>query len=533
LRRHSAFLVLLVAAGTLEFAFASQGRIASFGDDSVSYLVLANYFAGSSGDAFAAQWAPYHSHFPPLLPALLWLSGGVHDYRVAYAVVAGLSVLALPLVYRFASRELGGEAPGLAVVLAFVLMPTAWITLKGIMSESLYLFLAMASLAFFQARVEGREASPGDRLAFGLLLGLACLSRALGVALVLAYGAHCAVRLATGREKPRAGLLVPLAPVGAMLAAWYVLRPTAGSDAYLRAAAQVLAAWREDPAPMLVTSLANLASGWIASFSSQAHVSSIVDALALAVGAAALAGTALRLRRNRLDAWFVLASVAIVVPWVFSVENTRRLIYPLLPLLLLAAGDLVRWGIDRAAASRWSRAQVAAIAFAVPVVASLPALVLVARKASDADTVIPGYAYTYREVAEYYTTVDVKAARDRAKLAVVTLGGLESLEGATPPGSRVMWMRPEYVGVLGHREGIPFLYRWTPVELAREVKRTGTDYILQTWLFKTDLEVAQGNPRPTVSAYTHRAFGIGDIFLLLRVDRAALDAYLQQAGGAR
>jgi hypothetical protein len=523
----------LVLVAVLMFAFAWQDRLASFGDDSVSYLVLANYFAGSSGNEFAAQWAPYHSHFPPLFPALLWITGGVSDYRIAYALVAALAVLALPLIYRFSTLQLGSARAGLATTALFVLLPTAWITLKGVMSESLYLFLAMACLVHFETRLALREPSNADRLAFGTLLALACLSRALGIALVLAYVAHTAVRLVHRREPPHARLLLPLLPVAIAMALWYGLRPTLGSDAYTRTAGQIVASWQGDPARMLAASADHLSSAWIASFAAQDDVPRVLAAVALALGAIALAGVMLRVLRNRLDGWFLLVSLAIVFPWVFSPENTRRLIYPLVPLAIVAGADFARWALDRARLPLKSRPYLLAVAAAAPLLASFPALVLLAQKAVDREEVIPGYGYTYREVAEYYTTVNLEAARERAKLVVVTLEGLQSIDRVTPNAARVMWMRPEYVALLGRRQAVPFLYRWSPAELAREVKKSGTGYIVQDWLFKTDLEVAQGNPRLQIADYSHSAFNIGDIFALMQVDPAALDAYLARAGASR
>jgi len=520
----------LALVAVLMFAFAWQDKLASFGDDSVSYLVLANYFAGSSGNAFAAQWAPYHSHFPPLFPALLWLTGGASDYRVAYTLVAALAVLALPLIHRYSSLELGSPRAGLAATAIFVLLPTAWITLKGVMSESLYLCVTMACVLHYETRLAQREPSGGDRLVFGVLLALACLSRALGVALVIAYVAHVAVRVALRRERAHARLLLPLLPVAAALSLWYGLRPTLGSDAYQRTASQILSSWRDEPVRMLLAGVDHLSSAWIATFAAQDDVPAVLAGVALALGAIALAGVCLRVLRNRLDGWFLLVSLAIVFPWVFSAENTRRLIYPLVPLLIVAGAGFVRWSLDRARLPIKSRPYLLAIAFAAPVLASFPAVVLLAQKALDRGAVIPGYAYSYREVAEYYTTVNLETARERAKLAVVTLEGLAAIDRVTPASARVMWMRPEYIALLGRRQAVPFLYRWNPAELAREVKQSRTTHIVQSWLAKTDVDVAQGNPHLEIADYTQPAFSIGDIFMLMAVDPAALDAYLARKG---
>lgn len=518
----------MAVTAPLMFAFTWQDRLASFGDDSVSYLVVANWFAGASGNPLAAQWAAYHSHFPPLLPILLWVSGGVTDYRIAYGLVAAFAVLALPMIYRYASLQLGSSVAGLAVALSFVLLPTAWISLKGILSESLYLMVSMACLLYFEVRLAAREGGTADRWAFGVLLACACLSRALGVAMLMAYAAYCATRVVTRRESASVSMLLPYVPVAAALALWYGLRPHADVDTYRRTVGGMIGMWLADPPHMLQESVGVLSSGWIASFTAQADVSALSGIVLLLLGVLAIAGVVLRVVRNRLDGWFVLFSLAIIFPWAFSAENTRRLLYPLIPALFIGAGDFIRWACDRGGLTARTRAALAATVMAVGAVVTFPALILVAQKAVDREVVIAGYPYTYRELAEYYTTINLETARERAKLAVVTLAGLESIDTATPVGARVMWMRPEYVGLLGHRSAAAFLYRWNAVELAREVKRAKVDYVAQTWLFKTDIEGAEGNPHRDLSAYARPAFAIGDIFVLMQVDSAALDAYLRE-----
>jgi hypothetical protein len=457
------------------------------------------------------------------------VSGGASDYRVAYALVAAFAVLSLPLIYKFARIQLRGEGEALTVTVLWLLMPTAWVTLKGIMSESLYLLMAMACVLYFETRIDKRVPGVEDQVAFGTLLGLACLSRALGVALVLAYLAHIATRVARRRERLEALSWIALVPVAMLLALWYAFRPSAGIDAYRSAARQIFDAWVHDPAGMFATAAGHLASGWVSSFAVQPDVSAIVLALALALGALALAGVALRVAQNRFDAWFLLISLAIVFPWVFSAENTRRLLYPLIPLSIVSAAAFVRWAFERARLRPRAWPFVSGFIAALPAVICAPALLLVAQKAMDREPVIPGYAYTYREVAEYYTTVNIERARDRAKLAVVTLAGLESIDRVTPKAAHVMWMRPEYVALLGKRAAVPFLYRWDAPQLAREVKASATDYVVQGWLSKTDLEVNQGESRVWLP-YAHPSFQIGDIFMLMQVDPAALDAYIATPG---
>jgi hypothetical protein len=171
---------------------------------------------------------------------------------------------------------------------------------------------------------------------------------------------------------------------------------------------------------------------------------------------------------------------------------------------------------------------------ALPVLLCLPAVLLVAEKSRDRRPVLAGYPYAYRDITEYYTTINLEKARLLAELQVAILAGLEAVDKVTPPGARVMWMRPEYVALLGRRRAVPFYYSWSPRVLAQEVKRSKTDYLVASRLFKTDLDGVDGDPFVTmrgILAYSRPVFHFGDdTFVLMKVDPAALDAFLRAAG---
>ncbi len=530
LRRHRGFLLVLVLAAPLTFAFAWQAVIATVGDDSVSYLVLAHYFRGGADNPYVAQWASYHAHFPPLFPLLLAASGGAVDLRIAYALVAALAVLALPLIYRYASLQLGRDSAGLAIVVLFLLTPTAWISLKGILSESLYLVLAMASVLWYETRLADGRTRPIAALAFGVLLACAYLTRVAGLALILAYAVHVGLRLAAHRQRPSWSLLLPWVPVVVLLGLWYGLRPRPDVDAYRRTVQSMIGTWIADPATMLRASVEYSFSGWIATLAAQQDVSMAPKIVFGLLGLAGLAGAVLRAARNRLDGWFILFSVAMVTPWVFTPNNTRRLLYPLVALLFVCAADFVRFLCERWKLEGRRRTQLFVALAAFPVALFLPALSLIAQKSLDRAPVLEGQLYAFRDITDYYTTINLEVARGLAETQVTTLAGLESIRAVTPPGSKVMWMRPEYVALLGRRPAEPFYYAWSPREVAEAVRRSGSDYIVVSRIFKTDLAGVDGDPLVTLKGvldYSRPALRFGnDFFVLMKVDREALEAFL-------
>jgi 4-amino-4-deoxy-L-arabinose transferase-like glycosyltransferase len=523
--------LLALAALPLFLAFTWQPDLASVGDDSASYLVVAHWMAG--GPAEIVRWTGYHTHFPPLFAAVLALVGP-GNLHAAHAAVALFAAFALVPICLFAEREGGRRDAAFLLAMLFLFTPTAWVSTKGILSEPLFLLTSLCALAWHARRIDDRS-RPGAWLVLGVLVALAMLTRVIGVALVAALVMRAAIEALSRQRRPRLGPLALAALPGVLaLAAWAALRPEAGDGSYQRASGAMVHAWLGDPLLMVGASIDGVLAGWTASFTGDAAVGTLTRVLTWAIGALALAGLALRLRRNTLDAWYVAISLVIVCGWVFREENTRRLLYPLLPLLLFHAGEafaaLARAGVG-------SRRAVAGVAMGAGLIALVcaPAMVLLVRKASDREPVFEGLAPRYSDVTEYYTTLDGARSRALAARHAATLGGFEAIARETPAGARVMWMRPEYVGLVAGREGVPMFYAGGNEALARQVRESGADYLVVSRLFKTDLVGATGDalaPLRDSAAYASPVFTLvnpiakSEDFVLLKVDRAALERLL-------
>lgn len=529
LRRHLPFALVLAAFALLALRFAPQDGLATIGDDSVGYLTLARALEGGPAAAHVREWVGTQAHFPPLFPGMLALGGGADDFRVAYIVVTVFAILSLALVYGYAARELGSETSGLWVAIIFVLLPTAWISLKGILSESLYLFLSLAALAFHQERERSEKVRPGESWLMGALLGAVCLTRLVGVTLVLAYAATLLAQGVRHRRLPTARDLAAFVPPLAMIAAWLALRPIAGPDAYQAPLAGVAALWIDEPVAMAIGSAKALFGGWIASFNVDGEGPLGAKLAFGALAALALAGTALRIRANRLDGWYVALYLALIFVWTFPNEY-RRFFYPVLPFLILHAGHALLAACARLDRERYRAVAVAGTA-ALAVVLAAPALALFAQKALDRAPVVPGSEYSNADIREYFEIVNVDRARARARREIDVLAGLEAIDDVTPRNARIMWMRPEYIAVLGDREAVPYYFSWDATRLMQAIRDSGADYFVFARVFKADLAHRMGEPSGQMHVVRRVAdpvFSLGDDFALFRIDRARLERELEK-----
>ena len=533
MRRHWALAALLACATPLLLAFTAQGGLASLGDDSASYLALARYFARDGSPA--AHWAPYFGHFPPLFPLVLALTGAAHDLARAHAVVALAAAAGVAALYAHAWAVHRDRLAAAGLALVFLALPTAWISAKGILTEPLFLALTLATLAFHQARLAQGRGTYGEWLLLGALLAACMLTRLAAAPLAAAIALQAAIRMARSRRFRAAPWLLAGLPLVLALAAWALLRPGLASDPYSRATGSIAALWLARPGTVAGAAAANFVDGWIATFTADPAVAAAARAVAVAAGLAGIAGAVRAALANRADGWYALGALALVFAWLFDADNMRRLLYPLVPLLLLHAGEFI------AASLAWAGATVRARRFAVAVCAlalglvALPAMLLIADKAGEREPVLAGFAPRYADMTDYYTSLDGRQARSLAAKHAAVLSGLEALGRATPAGARVMWMRPEYVALLGGREGVPWYYTWDAKRMAREVRDARVDYLVVARLHKTDLAGGAGDPFATlrgVEAYSHpvlvlpNAVAGGDEFVLLAVDRERLAAYL-------
>ena len=526
---------MVAFAAPLYAHFCAGHGIAAVGDDSVSYLALARHFAGTAGPLLA-PWVGYQSHFPPLFPLALALAGGAGDLAVAHLVVAAFAAAALAMVQRYGALRLGRDAAGFALAAAFLLTPTAWVCARGILSEPMFLFVSLVALHYHARRIEGRDAGARSWLVFGVLVAAATLTRAVGAVLVVAFAAQVGWRAIRMRRPPAARLLLALLPLAALEALWIVLRPVAGTDTYARTGGSMVAAWLHVPGLMLSVGVPAFFDAWVTSFGAVPQVQLAMRVVFAAVGLLAIAGSVRAALAHRLDGWYVLASLAVTFAWVFGEDNSRRLLYPVLPLLLLHAAEALAAAVRRAGAEG---PRLAAVGLAFPAVLCVPGLWMVQARSLDRSPVAPSSAYCLADATRYYTVGDAVQARALAAKEAAVLGGFEALGRVTPPGARIMWMRPEYVALLGGRAGVPFYYDWDAHRVAAEIRASQADYVLLSALFKIDLRGGTGNPMQrlaSVAAYTHPVLSArnaetgSEEFVLLEVDRAALHRALAAGG---
>jgi hypothetical protein len=463
-----------LAAGALAMAFAVactlfvwQPTLASFADDSVSYLVMAQVFSPFQPAAPAVAGAfAREAFYPPLFPLVLALSGASHHLAWAHAVTALLLAAALPLAYVLGARWLGGRGPALAAVACIALLPSLWINSKGILSETLFCLLLVSTFLVLE-----NDKAAGWKL--GLLMAAMVLTRTAALPMLAVFGLWALAQ--NGAWPARLRAAAPALAAFAAYGLWVLIRPAQTEDDYARLVLEKSQGLFSAPhgfgaalAASLLRQANAVAEGWAGSLLIYwVDGQPLRFALASAAGLLALAGIGMRLARGKADGWMSAAYLATLLAWPFH-EQMERFLFPLVPLLVLyaffAAGEALR------AVSSRPPALAHALLAALLLTLTLPAMVFIHQRAHAQD---PAVAIT-----DWYRTPDLARARLRSQTHLALLDDMRAIRALTRPEESVMWVAPSYIALLAGRPAVfaPDA-RFAPEAYRQAVRKSGADYV--------------------------------------------------------
>lgn len=522
-------LLALALLGAL--IFTRHSGLPSFYDDSVDYLIMARDWTPWCESSSAIREAALREHYPPLFPLLLASSGAACDLGQAHRLVTLCFLVALGAVYRLALDRLSSRLLAFLVSLCFLLSPAVWINLPGILSENLYLALSLSALLLaLRQEAESPRTWTGS-LGLALLIAGVVLTRAIGITLLLAYGASLAIELWRGPRRPWLPRLLPLLLPLAALGLWRLLAPAGEGQLYSQDLWAIVQRLLQGEIRAVVEGqLIALHDAWFTSFLFYwtAHTEPRY-LMVLVFGLLALGGVAWRLVGNHLDGWYGLFYLSLLLVWPYPGQFPRFL-YGLLPVLMLQ-GLL--------AADIWSRHwrhrfrdHFRPGLILLLIVAVLPTLgFLVGRAGYDREA----EGQRLAGIAEFYRLPDLAKAVRVARESLFLIDAMKDIRHATSPQARLYWQEPNYLNLLADRRGVPTPAFTTQDRFLQELLDGGGEYLLASHLVpkgnaeKLDglglLAVIEGIAEPLwikVEPGTDRLIAV-----LLRLDRERLQQRLK------
>jgi hypothetical protein len=434
-----ALLTLVFAAACA--AFVRQPWLASFADDSVSYLIMAQVFSPwQAASAPVAEAFVREAFYPPLFPLLLALAGAAHDMAWAHVLTALMLAACLPVVYFLGACWLGDRRVAAFATLAVALLPALWVNAKGVLSEPLFCLLLLGTFLVLET-VQGPRAR---MIWLALLMAALALTRTVGLIPIAAYGVWVLVRHVPAGGRWRS--LMPVVIAFAAYASWVAVRPAATSDSYAQIIGERAQLYLGAQGPvaalagLLLRQAHAMAEAWIGLLMLYWVEGSPLRALlACAIGLLALGGLGWRFVQGKPDAWMLAAYVATYLIWPFD-DQMERFLFPALPVLVLYAF------VPLSAMGRHTLAARAVLGFLLLGLGT-PAMAFIYQRAHAQGP--------YVAITDWYRKPSLAEAQARATTHLDLLADMDSIGRLTRPEDRVMWVAPAYLALLADRRGMP------------------------------------------------------------------------------
>src|SRR5437763_4789983 len=327
-RRHWVFLLMFLLMGIIFFGTVRDGH--DWGGDFSIYILQARNFAehrafDQNSYVLTADSVDHHpAVYPPLSSLILapvYATAGLNYRAFKYTLIAFLW-LSLPLYYALACRRGLHPLAAATILLTFGLSSLVLSVKEMIASDSVFLFIAGATLLFldvvYQRGWDERHPLPAGVMT-AILLMLCYLSRVTGLALIGAFAIHEFWRA----RRPRSYGLTAIVLTGAAVLVYFRIAARANQQyntqfpfqprAYLDHALYYLrtpaALWADAPSVVRYT-------------------------LALTTLGLSIVGVIRQLRKPTVAELYVVFWIAVLI--VYQSENMRY-IMPLMPFLLIYA----------------------------------------------------------------------------------------------------------------------------------------------------------------------------------------------------
>jgi hypothetical protein len=280
----------------------------------------------------------------------------------------------------------------------------------------------------------------------------------------------------------------------ALLAAWYVLRPLGGEDAYVQFGGEVARRAAGDGiawfAGLVAANLAALFNAWLNAlviYWGEATQPKFLGAAVLF--AAGIAAIAWRAWRRELDGIYCVIFLAILAAWPFP-GQMYRLALPAFPLMLAA----LLWAVAQALRKRLTPARAirgACYAAIIPLAFCVPALFYIAQRAGAGAS---DNTQGVQDIMEFYRIPFRPQAEAQAARQLRAFADMDRIRASTRAGDRVMAYGPAYVTLLAQRPAVALEPPRDAAGLAAQARARRADYVYLSTIHPRDSAQRLGDP---------------------------------------
>lgn len=426
-------LVVLMA---LYYTWTWSTVLGDFGGDNALYLMTAKQLSPWSGQSEVSAYFAVRSQYPPLYPVVLALFGGGESLVMAHLITTSCLLTAFVLLFVWV-RSLGFSrlfAAGLVAL--FAMLPGTYIQALSILSENLYLALTLAVLAM-ASRAEDFPGERWDWWVTAIFVAAATLTRSAGISLVAGFCLY----LAVGRPIRRWYLLCVVSVFPMLLWA------AAGFGHGVGYVADFTAKYHDNFFATLSAHVVEQAQVIWAGWLSSATHSPVGKPVMAATAVLAAGGLCYRVYQRRLDGFYVVAYLLLILFWPYPAE-AKRLLFVIIPVLLVQ-GLLLLKKLPAVPLGRVVLRSEYGLLTAMILIA-LPDLALnIARLQQP----LPEELVAYRKSAAWYEH-DVREALESVVAESAIVESMGHMRAHVPEKECVYSIKPSLVGFLADRRSV-------------------------------------------------------------------------------
>jgi len=317
--------------GVFYFSITSNDVVVGFLSDDAIYLLMAETYSPWQKDTFPVlEFLRFEFQFPPLYPVLLGVMG-VDANNPELASMITVSFLLITLVIFGIWVWLETQRWFLAILFPIILalLPSTILLSQELWSE--FLFMCFLYAAF--ACLESKEMSDRHWLSAALLIGLASITRSIGIATITAFGLLLMIK------RPRQSFLLIIISILPLLF-WMIFRYIIAVEHVYW---EIIASQFADKSigqlsEFIISQLTIMAESWYWLFSVIDNIESSRIYGVLVSGVLfifSLFGFFTRLKQRKFDALCIPFYLSVILVWPYTgVHFVSRFLFPVLPLFI-------------------------------------------------------------------------------------------------------------------------------------------------------------------------------------------------------
>jgi hypothetical protein len=434
----AATVSLFITYSYFIISFVWNDGLSSFASDSANYMLMAQYMSPwqEPSAAVIALW-PYQ-YFPPFFPLILAITGAAHNMLTAHILTTIFLLASLPLIYYFARQCFATHWQALGVTAIFSLAPSTWLNSLGILSENLYIFLSLIVILMFN-RIRDYD----YRLVslFGILLATLILTRTIGVAMFISYLIVGYVHVHKKQLKTT-NYLIPIVIVLIINLLAKFLNKSVLPASYIHELQLLEIAGQ--PKVLFETWFSAWQFYWVDDLITP-------RIFVFIIGVLACVGLVIRLRSFKLDAFYVLGYLGILLVWPHPGQSLR-FIYPVHALLIVYAFFSIYIIFNHLTSTKTYKPVLLLLLVSFSIIG--PTLSYLWNRYST------GKDLGYHHIHEFYRFPDLKHAKNTASTQVTMFNDMKIIESQTEEDDIILHFAPVYITLLANRfsKGISYNY---------------------------------------------------------------------------